>query len=251
MFRILCSRVLYNEEQSLQGHIQAPNPSLSFPPSWAWDSGTPERRAPPPGGDTIALRSQVPYPGSPRSRGGALGVEVKFLARWPPSRKGPAGQVPRRAPPAPSSPAAASMRSASRDLRIPRVRGARPAPPRRLCPPPALAHPPAVRLRRPGSRHFRARFGPQGAPRSRGASGAGRGRSGVRQQRRRPERCSQPHPPQPARLPAGAPRDGGEQLAGGGAEEDPEPAGAGGRRGGARGQPAARAGLREEAKGDR
>lgn len=129
MFRILCSRVLYNEEQSLRGHIQAPNPSLSFPPSWAWDSGTPERRAPPPGGDTIALRSQVPYPGSPRSRGGAQGVEVKFLARWPPSRKGPAGQVPRRAPPAPSSPAAASMRSASRDLRIPRVRGARPAPP--------------------------------------------------------------------------------------------------------------------------
>lgn len=52
-------------------------------------------------------------------------------------------------------------------------------------------------------------------------------------------------------LPAAAPHDGGEQLAGGGAEEDPEPARAGGRRGGARGQPAARAGLREEAEGDR
>lgn len=54
---------------------------------------------------------------------------------------------------------------------------------------------------------------------------------------------SRPLPPQPARLTAAAPRDGRQQLAGGSAEEDPEPAGAGGHRGGARGQPAARAGL--------
>lgn len=44
-------------------------------------------------------------------------------------------------------------------------------------------------------------------------------------------------------LTAAAPRHGRQQLAGGGAEEDSEPAGAGGHRGGARGQPAARAGL--------
>lgn len=47
-------------------------------------------------------------------------------------------------------------------------------PPRPLGPPPALAHPLAVRLSFPGGRDFRAEPGPQGAPPSRAAAWAGR-----------------------------------------------------------------------------
>lgn len=90
-----------------------------------------------------------------------------------------------------------------------------------------------------------------GAAVARRGLGGAAGRSGVRLRQRRPERSSRSLPPQFAAQPAAAPRDGREQLTGGGAEENPKPAGAGGRRGGARGQPAARAGLREEAEGDR
>lgn len=121
------------------------------------------------------------------------------------------------------------------------------APPRPPCPPPALAHPPAVRRRCPGDRDFRAGPGPQGAPPSCGGRGWA-GRPGVRECGSGGQRAAAglSH-----RSPPAAPRDGGEQLAGGRAQEDPQPAGAGGRRGGARGQLAARAGLREEAEGDR
>lgn len=41
MVRTLCSGVLYNEEQSLWGHIDVPNTSLRFSPSWAWERSTP------------------------------------------------------------------------------------------------------------------------------------------------------------------------------------------------------------------
>lgn len=200
---------------------------------------------PPPVGGTIALSSQARYSGTTLSRGGALGVEGKSLAQWPLFLQGSAGHVPRSAPPTPASPAAEGMRSASRGLQIPGVGGARPAP--ALCPPPALAHPPAVCLRCLGDHDFRAGPGPQGAPPSGGEAWAGR--PGV------PGSCSGSLSAAAGLShrspPAATPHNGGEQLAGGGAEENPEPAGAGGRRGGARGQPAARAGLREEAEGDR
>lgn len=175
-------------------------------------------------------------------------MEGKSLAPWPPFLQGSARHAPRSAPPTPASPAAEGMRSASRGLQIPGVGGARPAP--ALCPPPALARPPACGLPAlPGRPRLPGWSWAAGgaAVWRRGLGGAGR--PGV------PECCSgslsaaaglsRRSPP------AATPHNGGEQLAGGGAEENPEPAGAGGRRGGARGQPAARAGLREEAEGDR
>lgn len=147
---------------------------------------------------------------------------------------------------------AVSMRSASRAGRIPGVRGPRPAPPagpapgaRALaCGSPA----PPGRLRLPGcaSAAGGAAVSHRGLGGAAGRSECGNGSGG----RSAAAGLSERSPP--ACRPAAAARcDGGEQLAGGGAEEDPEPAGAGGHRGGARGQPAARAGLREEAEGDR
>lgn len=212
------------------------------------NSELPSAMLPPPIGGTVALSSPVRYPGSPWSQGGALGIQVKSLARWPATRPCPALQVSLNAPTVFTSPAAASMRSISRGLQIPGVRGARPAPPAVPAPgarAPACGSPaPPGRPPLPGWS-----WAAGGAAVARRGLGGAAGRSGVRQQR--PERGSRPLPPQPARQPAAAPSNGREQLAGGGAEENSEPAGAGGRRGGARGQPAARAGLREEAEGDR
>lgn len=141
--------------------------------------------------------------------------------------------------PTPTIPFSASMRSASRGLQIPGVRGARraspavPAPGARAlaCGSPALPG----RPRLPGWS-----WAAGGAAVLRRGLGGAAGRS-----RGAAAGLSHRSPP------AATPHHGGEQLAGGGAEEDPEPARAGGRRGGARGQLAARAGLREEAEGDR
>lgn len=83
------------------------------------------------------------------------------------------------------------------------------APPRPLCPPPALAHPPVVRLRRLGDRHFRAGPGPLGVPPLRGAVWAGRpgapecGSSG-RSAAAGLSHLSQPASPPPPRAMAGS-----------------------------------------------
>lgn len=139
------------------------------------------------------------------------------------------------------------MRSASGCWQIPGVLGARPTPPAG----------PAPGARAPAC-------GQPAPPKRAATSGlclGRRGRRGLGGAARRSECCSSSGGRSavaglssrslPASRPAAAWRDGGEQLVGGGAEKDPEPAGAGGRRGGARGHPAARAGLREEAEGDR
>lgn len=76
-------------------------------------------------------------------------------------------------------------------------------PPRPLGPPPALAHPLAVRLSFPGGRDFRAEPGPQRAPPSRAAAWAGRavGRSAA-------AGAQQPASPTAARPLAGPPPPG-------------------------------------------
>lgn len=181
-----------------------------------------------------------PLPGTTGSWGEALGIEAKSLERRPLlCRAHPVRQVLLVCPYA-GLPAAASMRGASRGLQIPGVRGARPAPP--AVPAPGARGSPAL----------------PGRPRLPGWSGAAGGAAVVRRGwagRPGVRECGSGGPSAAAglshRSPPAAPRDGGEQLAGGGAQEDPQPAGAGGRRGGARGQLAARAGLREEAEGDR
>lgn len=127
---------------------------------------------PPPVGGTVALSSQVRYPGSPGNQGRPLRIQVKFLARW----RSPARCLLSRRPPAcPPPPPARLPRACAVSPEVCKFSGsvAR-APPRLLCPPPALAHPPAVRLRRLGDRHFRASPGPLGAPPLRGAAWAGR-----------------------------------------------------------------------------
>lgn len=199
--------------------------------------------ASPPAGGTIALSGPARCPGL------AGGGQRRWESKSSPSIRGPSLQGPPSPPGAPARPsaclpAAASMRGASRGSHIPGVRGARPAPP-------AV---PASGARTP------ARGPPAlpGRPRLPGWSGAAggaavvrrgwAGRPGARECGSGGQRAAAGLSP---RSPPAAPRHGGEQLAGGGAQEDPQPAGAGGRRGGARGQPAARAGLREEAEGDR
>lgn len=163
-----CVLIFCNEELSVWGHIQAPNPSLSFSPLRLRHPKLPSAMLPPPVGGTVALSSRVRYPGSPWNQGRALGVQVKSLARWPSGRaqfsRCPSARPPARPPRACAvSPAGCKFPgSAAR------------SPPRPLCPPPALAHPPAVRLRRPGDRRFRAGPGPLGAPPSRCAAWAGR-----------------------------------------------------------------------------
>lgn len=150
---------------------------------------------PPPVGGTIALSSQARYSGTTLSRGGALGVEGKSLAQWPPFLQGSARHVPRSAPPTPASPAAEGMRSASRGLQIPGVVGAPrpgvvPAPRTRApaCGLPALPG----RPRLPGGS-----WAAGGAAVWRRGLGGAAGRSGELQ--RQPERSSRPLPPQPAR----------------------------------------------------
>ncbi|XP_060007317.1 caskin-1-like isoform X2 [Lagenorhynchus albirostris] len=168
--RILCSGVLYIEEQSLWGYIQAPNPSLGFSPSWAWETGSPERSAP--AANRRHRRPLQPNPllGFPTAQGRGAGSRTNTLGALATL---PLTRCPGSLRAAPVSPAAASMRGASLGWRIPGVRGARPAPPRPLGPPPALAHPPAVRLRSLGGRDFRAVPGPQGALLWRAAAWAG------------------------------------------------------------------------------
>lgn len=194
----------------------------------------------PPAGGTIALSGHARGPGLVGAGSGA-GNQVKSPERWPlPCRAHPVRQVLLARSPL--------QRACAAPPAVCKFPGsAARAPPRPPCPPPALAHPPAVRRRCPGDRDFRAGPGPQGAPPSCGGRGWA-GRPGVRECGSGGQRAAAglSH-----RSPPAAPRDGGEQLAGGRAQEDPQPAGAGGRRGGARGQLAARAGLREEAEGDR
>lgn len=78
------------------------------------------------------------------------------------------------------------------------------APPRPLGPPPALAHSPAVRLRRPGGCDFRAVPRQQGAPPSRTAAWAGRP-GGPSAATAAAAGAQQPASPSAARLPAGPP----------------------------------------------
>lgn len=246
--RILCSGVLYIEEQSLWGYIQAPNPSLGFSPSWAWETGSPERSAP--AANRRHRRPLQPNPllGFPTAQGRGAGSRSNTLGALATL---PLTRCPGSLRTASVSPAAASMRGASRGWRIPGVRGARPAPPAGPAPgscAPACGSPAQPRRSRlPGC-----------AWAAGGAAVARRGLGGVAglsecgsSSGRRSAAAGLSRGSPPACRPAAARRNGGEQFAGGGAEEDSEPAGAGGRRGGARGQPAARAGLREEAEGDR
>ena len=81
------------------------------------------------------------------------------------------------------------------------------APPRPLGPPPALAHPPAVRLRSLGGRDFRAVPGPQGALPSHAAAWAGwpGGRSAAAAAA---AGAQQPASPAAVRQPAGPPPPG-------------------------------------------
>lgn len=142
MVRTLCSEGggLCIEKQSFWGHIQALNPSLGFPPCWAWESGNSERSA-----VAASRRHHRPSPRLPRRRQGeALGVEVKFRVRGPPSRPpgAPAARAPSLSAPRPRAcavpPAVGKFQgSLARD------------PPHPLDPPPAPAHPPAVSLHRP------------------------------------------------------------------------------------------------------
>lgn len=166
--------------------------SASLPP------GPGNGALPPPVGGTIALSSQARYSGTTLSRGGALRIEGKSLAQWPPFLQGSVRQVPRSEPPTPASPSAEGMRSTSRGLQIPGVGGARPAP--ALCPPPApRTRAPACGLpappRRPRLPGWSWDAG--GAAVWRRGLGGVAGRSGVRQPQ--PERSSRPLPPQPAR----------------------------------------------------
>lgn len=101
---------------------------------------------PPPVGGTIALSSQSRYPWTTRT-GERCWESKEIPAWWPPFLQGAVRQVPHSAHPTPARLAATSMRSASRRLQIPGVRGARPAPPATRARAPACGSPaPAVRL---------------------------------------------------------------------------------------------------------